>query len=192
MRDCLGIEPLFGGTHPEMATHNMLLRLGDDIFVEVIAVEPDVEVPVGPQWFGLRELEAVRRDWQEGRRLRTWVARTDEFDAALLRHGDLLGRKTRVSRGERCWFFSVRPDGSLAESGVVPSIIDWGVRGSPAPRMPNLGARMLEFVIEHPDPIWVSNLYRGLKLINAPKVRGGSEFRYSAKIQTAGGERELW
>jgi hypothetical protein len=175
-----------------MATHNLILRLGDDVFLEVIALDPDAEAPAGPRWFGLDKMEAVRRDWREGRRLRAWVARTNGFDAALLRHGDLLGRKTRVSRAERSWFFSVRPDRSLAEDGVVPPIIDWGGRGSPAPGMPDVGARLLEFAIEHPDPIRVGEVYRRLEVVNPPQARQGSELRYRASINTPGGERQLW
>lgn len=35
--ETLGVAPQAGGEHPRMATHNLLLRLGDAMFLEVIA-----------------------------------------------------------------------------------------------------------------------------------------------------------
>ncbi|MCD0504910.1 VOC family protein, partial [Bordetella petrii] len=33
----LGVRPQRGGAHPRMGTHNLLLRLGPDVYLEVIA-----------------------------------------------------------------------------------------------------------------------------------------------------------
>ena len=76
---------------------------------------------------------------------------TDVETSILAGAGELLGRKTPVSRGGRRWFFSVRPDGLLPADGAVPPVIDWGPRGCPAPDMPDLGARLVGYEIEHPD-----------------------------------------
>jgi hypothetical protein len=40
IRKSLGVSPQPGGEHPRMATHNLLLRLGDSIFLEIIAPNP--------------------------------------------------------------------------------------------------------------------------------------------------------
>src|SRR5262245_22737988 len=53
VHDVLGVEPPKGGAHPLMGTHNHLLRLGDDVFLEVIAVDPDGPRPAHRRWFGL-------------------------------------------------------------------------------------------------------------------------------------------
>jgi hypothetical protein len=191
VREQIGIDMQAGGKHPEMGTHNLLLRLGDGVFLEVIAVDPTAVVPVGPRWFGLDDADAVRVAWNEGRRLRGWVARTDDLDAVVSRHGALLGRKTPVSRGNRSWFFSVCPDGLFPAGGVVPPVIGWGERGCPAPEMPDLGARLVSFEIEHPDPAWVTELYERLNVANPPQVSRGAEMRYRATIDTPRGIREL-
>ena len=127
----------------------------------------------------------------KGHRLRGWVAQTDDFDFVLARHGALLGQKTRVSRGDRSWLFSVPSDGSLPVDGVAPSVIDWGSRGCPAPAMPDLGANLVSFTIEHPDPVWVIDLYERLGVANPPEVRKGIRVRYRAMIDTPGGTKEL-
>jgi len=53
VRERLGIDIPYGGVHPQMGTHNHLVQLGNDIFLEVIAINPDMEPPNAPRWFGL-------------------------------------------------------------------------------------------------------------------------------------------
>jgi hypothetical protein len=43
----LGARPLRGGRHVAMGTHNSLLKLGEKIYLEVIAIDPDGAAP-GP------------------------------------------------------------------------------------------------------------------------------------------------
>jgi hypothetical protein len=191
VRDCLGLDMPFGGRHPEMGTLNHLLRLGDDVFLEVIAVDPEAAQPAHPRWFGLDDAAQVRRDWEAGRRLRTWVARTPELDAILGRTRPLLGRSRRVSRGDRAWSFGVRDDGALPLDGLAPCLIDWGERGCPAPAMPDLGARLASLVVEHPDPAEVGRRYGDLGLTGAIAIRAGPRFRYEAVIETPEGIRIL-
>jgi Glyoxalase-like domain len=192
VREQLGIEMAAGGKHPEMGTHNRLLRLGPSLFLEVIAVDPAAARPAGPRWFGLDDDDAVRRAWDKAHRLRGWVARTDDLPSVLARHGGLLGHDTTVSRGDRSWRFSLLPDGALPVAGVAPSVIDWGPRGSPAAAMPDLGAGLLSFVIEHPDPPWVRDLYERLGVVNPPTVQQAAQRRYRAMIETPGGTKALY
>jgi hypothetical protein len=192
VRDQLGINMPVGGKHPEMGTHNLVLRLSDEVFIEVIAVDPAANRPSHPRWFGLDDSEAVRLAWADGRRLRGWVAETDNLDAVLARHGTLLGQKTRVSRGERSWLFSVPPDGSLPVGGVAPSVVDREGRLGAISTLPKLGVNLLSFRVEHPDPDWVLALYKSLDVVNQPEVRKGAQFRYRATIDTPFGIKDLW
>ena len=56
VQEVLGVAPQAGGEHPRMGTHNLLLRLGDSLFLEVIAANPQVPAPDRPRWFGLDQL----------------------------------------------------------------------------------------------------------------------------------------
>src|SRR3981189_2018524 len=69
VREQIGMDRQAGGKHPEMGTHNLLLRLGDGVFLEVIAVDPAAGTPAGPRWFGLDDGGGVLSAWDEGRRL---------------------------------------------------------------------------------------------------------------------------
>ncbi|SHI35202.1 Glyoxalase-like domain-containing protein [Roseomonas rosea] len=191
LRAALGLEIPYGGAHPEMGTHNHLLRLGERVFLEVIAVDPAAPAPAHPRWFGLDDAAAVRAEWDAGRRLRAWVARSTALDPLLAAHGGLLGQAMRVSRGDRQWRFAVRPDGALPADGAAPCVIDWGERGCPAAAMPDLGARLESFTIEHPDPARLRALHAALGLSAGPELRQGPAIRLRAIIGTPSGPREI-
>ena len=191
VRERLGLDMAPGGRHPEMGTHNLLMRLGDEVFLEVIAVDLAAPRPDRPRWFGLDDVAAVRSAWDDGRRLRGWVARTDDLDAVLARHGALLGEKIRVSRGDRFWHFGLRADGSLPERGVAPPVIDWGSRGNPAADMPDQGAILRAFTVAHPDPDRVNVLYLRLGIVDPPTVEKSERPRLRATIETPGGIMDL-
>lgn len=193
VRDCLGIDMPQGRKHPDMGTHNHLLRLGEDVYLEVIAIDPVAPPPEHARWFGLDDRHAVQAAWAAGLRLRGWVARTQQMDAVLAQHGHLLGRKTQLSAGAAPpYFFAIPPGGALPLAGVAPSVIDRGQRPPPISAMPELHTRLARFTIEHPDPGKVEALYATLGIQNPPQIQKGEAFRYRADIQTIGGLKALY
>jgi hypothetical protein len=124
------LEPVTGGKHPLMGTHNCLLRIGEDLFMEVIAVAPDAPKPAIKRWFGLDDQAAVLRNWQAGRRLGSYVARCHDVAATIGSQSDIFGESTRLTRGDLVWTFGVRPDGTLPLGGALPHVMDWGPRGA--------------------------------------------------------------
>ena len=191
VRDCLDLEIPPGGSHPEMGTHNHVLRLSDTRYLEIIAADPSAAPPSGPRWFGLGDPETVRADWAEGLRLRAWVARSDDIDAVLADHAAQFGGKTRVSRGGEHCEFSLCPDGGLPLGGVLPSVIDRGGRSLDTASMEDKGAVLRDFVLEHPSPAEITALYERLGIRDAPRVQAGPRVRYVATIETSGGLKLL-
>ena len=191
VRDCLGLSMPEGGRHRKMGTRNHLLRLGDATFLEVIAVDPEAPAPSRPRWFGLSDTAQVQADWNAGRRLRGLVARTDDLNGLLSSQGDLLGEATTMTRGDLSWRFAVRPDGAWPADGAAPCVLDWGPRGTPAPSMPDLGARLEDVALTHPDPGAAAALYTAIGLADPPRIVPGPAVRYTARIMTPSGPRIL-
>ena len=187
VRDCLGLVPPMGGAHPQMGTHNMLLRLGPDFFLEIIAVDPNAPKPPHARWFGLDERDTLHEHWNAGRRLRGMVARTERLDEVAALAPDLLGTPMRVTRGERAWRFAVRSDGRLPLDGAVPHLMDWGKQGPAAPKLPDLGCKLLELVLETPAPAAVEGVHTRIGLARAPKLRVGPHQKLMAAIETPTG-----
>ena len=93
--EALGIRPQRGGVHVRMGTHNALLRLGEQLYLEIISVDPAASKPNRPRWFCLDELTP-----QSLPRLATWVVRTDDIHADRAACGGTHGNVEAMSRGD--------------------------------------------------------------------------------------------
>lgn len=191
VRDCLDIDVPFGRQHPDMGTHNHLLRLGESIYLEIIAADPAAPRPGRPRWFGLDDASAVRADWESGRRLRGWVARTSDLDAVLARHQDVLGRRVDFTSANGSFCFAIPDDGALPLDGAAPSVIDRLGKPPSVATMADHGARLRSVTLEHPEPARIAALYEELNINNAPVVTYGERLRYRALIETPAGMRKL-
>ena len=191
VRTCLDIDVPFGRHHDYMGTYNHLLRLGEAVYLEIIAVNPDAPRPARPRWFGLDDPQSVRAAWDDGRRLRGWVVRTNEIDSLLSRHGAALGEKVELTANNGSFFFSIPRDGSLPLGEAMPSVIDRRGKSPPVAPMADLGARLQSLTIEHPDPDRIADLYRQLAIEAPPRVQKGERIHYRAEIRTPSGLRVL-
>lgn len=192
VRACLGIDVPFGRKHASMGTHNHLLRLGDAVYLEVIAIDENAPPIGGPRWFDLDNRTAVRKAWGEGRRLRGWVASTDHFDRHICEHASIYGQKREFQGSASSYFFSIPEDGSLPMNGVAPSLIDRQGKSPSFSLEAEKGCKLIDFSLEHPDAEKVRALYRTLKIAGAPTVTQGVVFRYAAKIRTPEGIKMLF
>jgi hypothetical protein len=190
VRNCLGLDVPFGQRHAYMGTHNHLLQLGDTVYLEIVALDPEAEAPDRARWFGLDDQDKVRSDWDDGRRLRGWVARSDAIDAVIAGRGDIFGEKVPLPTANPSFDFAIPGDGSLPLDGAAPSIIDRRKPRSMA-TIADLGARLISFTLEHPDPAPVAALYRALTVDRPPQIDRGFKLRYRAQIETPAGLREL-
>ncbi len=172
-----------GGAHPLMATHNHLLGLGGDCYLEVVAPDPSARAS-RPRWFGLDDAPAVPR-------LATWIARTDDLEAALARLPPVMGRPVRATRGALEWLISVPDDGALPFGGAMPTLIQWPVGVAPARGMPDAGCRLLRLEVAHPQADAIRDLLAGMLDDARVVFSAAPEVALRAVVATPGGERVL-
>jgi hypothetical protein len=187
--DTLGVAPQVGGEHPRMATHNLLLRLGDTMFLEVIAPNPAVPVPSRPRWFALDSLGP-----QSQPSLSTWVVRTSDIQATVAAASEPLGIVEPVSRGALNWLITVPADGSVPLNGTAPALIEWHTDVHPAAKLEDKGLSLAKLVIVHPDPDRVSRLLSSLELdapVSVLPSQSSSSAHLAAFINTPQGLRIL-
>ncbi|MFK7963621.1 MAG: VOC family protein [Burkholderiaceae bacterium] len=147
----LGVAIPYGGEHPQMGTHNHLLRLGDDCFLEIIAVNPQAQKPSRPRWFGLDTGHGISSS------LATWVLKTPDIQGDLLDSYQICGRAIDITRGDLKWKISVADDGTMPMSGVFPSLIQWPAGPHPAASMIDLGCALQSLEILHPEAQAISS-----------------------------------
>lgn len=185
----LGVKPQAGGEHPRMGTHNMLLRLGDALFLEVISVNPKVPAPERPRWFGL---DSLRSDAMPA--LSTWVARTNDIHATASTCSERLGKVESMSRGALNWLITIPADGSVPLDGVAPALIEWHTDSHPAAKLQDLGLSLVKLELFHSDPARVSRLLSSLDLnglLSVSPLSNGAAPHLVAHINTPQGLREL-
>lgn len=189
VRETLGVSPQIGGEHPRMATHNLLLRLGDAMFLEVIAPNPAVPAPARPRWFALDGLGP-----QSPPSLSTWVVRTADIRAAVAASSEPLGNVEPMSRGALDWLITIPADGSVPLDGTAPALIEWHTDVHPAARLEDKGLSLARLEIVHPDPDRISRLLSSLELDAPVSVRSapsGALAHLVAHIDTPHGRRTL-
>lgn len=137
----LGVRPGPGGRHDLMGTHNRLLSLGPDCYLEVIAPDPDAPPPGRARWFGL--------DAPGAPALTHWAVRVADLDAALAIAPEGAGRAAALSRGELSWRMGVTSAPPLG--GAFPMLLRWDGRGA-AETLPDAGCRLTSLTARHPHP----------------------------------------
>lgn len=140
----LGVSLAPGGQHPHMATHNRLLSLGPDLYLEVIAADPAQPRPAWPRWFDLDRFTGPPR-------LTNWICRCDDITAELALSPPGTGTPVALARGDFRWQMAVPATGILPFDNAFPALIQWEGTAHPAPRLPDIGIRLTRLEIVHPD-----------------------------------------
>jgi catechol 2,3-dioxygenase-like lactoylglutathione lyase family enzyme len=182
-----GVRAAFGGVHPGAGTHNALLSLGPNRYLEIIA--PD---PKQPATADARDLKSLTEDPA----LVGWAARPGDIDAFAARlkgqgfqiEGPMPGSRTRPDGRVLTWkVLRLRDDPTL----LLPFFIEWS-RDSIHPSVDSpQGCRLFRFEAFAPDAdaraVSAQIEALGLDLPLAP----GKKSLYAATIIGPEGQLEL-
>lgn len=185
----LGVAPQAGGEHPRMGTHNLLLRLGDALFLEVISPNPAAPSPSRPRWFNLDRVptNAVPA-------LTTWVVRTEDIHASQAACTEPLGEVEPMTRGALNWLITIPADGSVPCDGVAPALIQWHAETHPASGLDDVGLSLAKLEVLHPEPARMEKLLAAIGFdgpVFVRKTENGAAPRLVAHINTPEGLRQL-
>jgi len=195
VRERLGVEVPYGGTHPLMGTHNCLMRLGETAFLEVISVDPQASSPNRPRWYAL---DSTRMQARLATRpaLITWVVRCPDIAACAAASQIDTGPVIEGRRGELVWQITVPTDGSMPEGGLFPTLIQWpeqaGAHG-PAARMPDMGCTLDGLILRHraPEALQAALASIGADMLVTVEDCGDDAPGLLARIATPAGVAEL-
>ena len=161
----LGVDPVGGGKHDGLATHNALLKLNGNVYLEIIAIDPDAGAPNFPRWFGLDTAE-VQGLVKHGPRLVAWVARASGAGDAIEQLAASPNYSAKIvrpaSRGEFRWRFAFTPDGERIDGGVAPHLIQWDSSAHPCQRLPESGVSLIALALGAPEPESTTALLQSL------------------------------
>ena len=134
-QDTLGAEPVTGGRHALMGTHNILVNLSSPAFprcyLEIIAIDPQAPHPGRPRWFGLDRRSGPPT-------LAGYAVRSTRLAwhrECLLERGIDPGPIISLSRGDLHWQMLVNEQAELP--GALPMLLAWGDRHPTDPMPPS-------------------------------------------------------
>jgi hypothetical protein len=143
----LGVRALDGGRHTGLGTHNALLALAPQTYLEIIAADPGQPQPSMPRPF---DIDGISHSGLAG-----WALACDDIDATVAR-----ARRNGYDPGEAIDGQRTGPTGTVLHwrmtpsrtaDGLVPFLISWGGTEHPARSAPR-GVTLETFHLEHPDP----------------------------------------
>lgn len=143
VEDLLGVPMAGGGKHSLMGTHNRLLGLGD-LYLEVIAIDPEAPHPGRPRWFDMDRFTGPPR-------LANWVAGCDDLAAEVALGPVGIGRPVSLARGDYRWRMAIPDDGCLPFDGAFPALIQWEGSMHPAAALRDHGLRLARLEVGHPQ-----------------------------------------
>lgn len=132
-----------GGIHARFGTHNQLIALAPDLYLEAIAVDPSAPNPQDARWFGLDSFSGPAR-------LDKWICRVADLDAALAVF-PMAGRPVPLERGALRWRMAVPEDGALPFDGVFPALIQWQSPVPPGKALTASGLTLERLTVTHPE-----------------------------------------
>jgi len=182
----LGVRPMPGGQHRGLGTHNAILALGEGVYLEVIAPDPNQPPPSRPRPFGL--------DAPDDPRIVAWAAKAPDIESRVERArsagydpGNVIKLGRDLPDGGRLEWRLTFPD-ELAGDGLVPFLIDWGSTPHPSISAPQ-GCSLLSLRGEHPQPELVKPLLQALEV--DLDIATGPAAVLIATLQTPKGEVQL-
>lgn len=190
LANALGVSLEAGGAHPAMGTHNRLLKLAQDQYLELIAIDSAAAEPSRPRWFGLDGLHG-----NAPVRLVAWVMRVSDLQQLGEAAFPFPGHVEAMSRGALCWSITIPADGSVPLDGVAPMLIQWETgQRHPTETLPDRGCKLLRLEGFHPEALRLNAWLRSMTFegpFDAALPRAGRDIGLIATLQTPGGLRRL-
>lgn len=148
VEDALGVKMGSGGHHAHFGTHNRLIGLEDDLYLEAIAIDPDAAALPYARWFDLDGFSGPPR-------LNNWICHVESLEAALRDLPDGAGNPVALTRGDLRWLVAVPETGRLPCDGGFPALIEWQVPEPPGKNLPSSGVRLTLLEVAHPEAAWL-------------------------------------
>ncbi|MFT5383920.1 MAG: hypothetical protein ACI81W_001320 [Saprospiraceae bacterium] len=178
-----GVRPIYGGKHPDQGTHNALLNLGNNCYLELLAIDPENNNILPPRWMGLDLIRQAK--------ITRWAVKSNEIqeEIKVLKKINPLLAETKTGMRQRAdgaileWELSVPQ--AAPEIELLPFLIDWKDSEHPTAALPQ-HCQLLSFHATHPNP---EDIISQLKSINAEiSVEQKKEIALIVKIKTPNGQ----
>jgi len=169
----LNVKFSSGGEHKIMGTHNKLLKLQSNIYLEVIANNPNANKLTRPRWFSLDENNIIEKIKDTPRAL-CWVLEVENIEDTVKNCGYNPGEILQLSRDSMNWKVTVPPDGKLIDNGILPILIEWNKDQHPSKKLSNSSVSLNKISLYHQDPKKIKKIISNLIQSDLIQILEGS------------------
>jgi len=161
LKKVLGCEINMGGRHLTKGTHNALVNLGNDIYLEIISTDPNNQEIAAPRWMGVDLIEQPMAT--------RWALKTNDLNSdlqALKKYNAALAVSFEGSRKKQDgsmlnWQMALPlPDPAVE---IAPFFVDWKDSAHPTYSLEQ-ACELLAIKFYHPNPTELQQLFKNLNL----------------------------
>ncbi|MEM7564331.1 MAG: VOC family protein [Pseudomonadota bacterium] len=190
IREMLEITIPKGGFHQTMGTHNHLMQLGNEAYLELIAIDPEADLPTHPRWFSLDQFR-MRETLKKEPQLITWVMNCPDIKQLCQSIDFEIGNPTALNRDDLSWEIALPHDGRLLGDGLLPYCIQWHSSPHPSHNMSDQGCQLISLNLHHNRSQWLQqklDVMGATKLVHIETLSEDEAPYLSATIKTPQGK----
>jgi hypothetical protein len=157
-----GIRPIFGGYHTTQGTKNAIVNLGNQAYLEILAVDDKNTQISAPRWMGADLIETPK--------ITRWALKSTNLtqDSQILKNyqsdmGRIQGGQRKMTNGQLLKWEMIMPL-SHPKIELAPFFVDWqNSEAHPTDAMPDQ-CQLVELHFAHPSPEKLSQQLSKLNL----------------------------
>ena len=186
LENLLGCKVVVGGKHLNNGTHNALINLSNDIYLEILAIDKENKDIKGLRWMGVDLITTSR--------VTRWAIKSNNLQSDLTAlkmyhpdHGTSFeGSRVKEDGSILSWNMAL-PIASPAVE-IAPFAVDWKASVHPTQSLPD-ECKLIALELAHPTPTRFSKLFERLDIdLN---VSQDTNTKISLKINSPNGMVEL-
>ena len=161
-KSLLGVSPIFGGYHTTQGTKNALLNLGNQCYLELLAIDLSNESVKGDRWMGIDMLSQPQ--------ITRWALKSVDLESdseIINRYNPSMGRieggSRKTSNGDTLKWGIAMPLAS-PEIEVIPFMTDWSESGiHPTDSLEDM-CRVIDISLGHSEPARIEAILKQLSV----------------------------
>ena len=183
----LGVKATIGGAHLTQGTKNALISLGDECYLEILAIDESNTDIKAPRWMGIDVLQSSK--------ITRWALKTKDItqDSKTLQQynsdmGKVTGGSRKMTTGKTLSWQIAMPL-STPEVDIAPFITDWSESEAHPIDSLKQPCQLLELQFNHPNPKVLQKLFDQMDI--ATKINKANSTSIKAIIECPNGIVEL-
>lgn len=179
-----GIKPIIGGKHQTKGTKNALLNLGNQCYLEILAVDKDNKKIKENRWMGIDHIEGHAQ-------MTRWSMKGNiiEKDSQILKEFNpkmgVIDEGSRKTSNKSLLKWQMILPLSSPKVEIMPFVTDWTESKSHPTDNLKEGCTLIKLQFEHPEPNKIQIVFDKLKIDT--NVLKGDAIKLTAFIQSPKG-----